>query len=212
VLLHDAGSGVIELPEAIGSAREPALGRVLADGADIVTASGDKMLGGPQAGIIAGRRDLVDRLRRHPLTRAIRPCKLTMGLLHHLLALYRDGRAAEIPVYAMLSQPPETIRGRARKLARRLRAVVPRDRWTIETRPENCRVGGGALPGVELETWVVSLRHRTLGANEVERRLRGAEVPVVARIARDDVVIDLRTLVDPDLAAVESAVRSVDEG
>jgi len=204
VLLHDAGSGVLGLPGTLGEHAEPALGDALREGADLVTASGDKALGGPQAGIIAGRRDLVDLLRRHPMTRALRPCKLTLGILHHVLTLYRDGRMDEIPVWRMLGADPEALRARARKLARRLRAVPG---LSALVGSEVSRVGGGALPRLELTTWVVRLRHELLSSDALEERLRSAEVPVVARIARGEVVLDMRTVGDDELSLILSALK-----
>jgi L-seryl-tRNA(Ser) seleniumtransferase len=209
LVLYDAGSGVLELPETLRSSGEPALGRALREGADVVTASGDKILGGPQAGIIAGRREVVETLRRHPMTRAIRPCKLTIGILHHVLALYRDGRADEIPVFRMLSQTPEILRSRARRLARRVRAALPAQDWAVEVASELSAVGGGALPRERLETWVVRLRSNALSPGEIEEGLRGCDVPVVARIARDHVILDVRTVQDDEIALISGALASL---
>jgi L-seryl-tRNA(Ser) seleniumtransferase len=209
VTLYDAGSGVIELPPGLRGHGEPALGAVLAQGADLVTASGDKVLGGPQAGIIAGRAEVVRRLRHHPMTRALRPCKLTLGVLHHVLALYRDGRAAEIPTFSMLSQPLDELRRRARRLARRIRALPGASAAAVGVRRQVARVGGGALPRQELTTWVVALRLEDGGAARLERALRGAEVPVIARIVSDELVLDMRTVRDDELKLVAAALGPV---
>jgi len=209
LVLYDAGSGVLELPETLRSSGEPALGRALRDGADVVTASGDKILGGPQAGIIAGRREVVEILRRHPMTRAIRPCKLTIGILHHVLALYRDGRTDEIPVFRMLSQTPGTLRSRARRLARRVRAALPAEDWVVEVASELSAVGGGALPRERLETWVVRLRSKALSPGEIEEGLRGCDVPVIARIARDHVILDVRTVQDDEIEIVSRGLAGL---
>jgi L-seryl-tRNA(Ser) seleniumtransferase len=207
LVLYDAGSGVLRLPDGLGTHGEPALGRALAEGADLVTASGDKVLGGPQAGIIAGRREVVEILRRHPMTRALRPCKLTIGVLHHVLALYRDGRHDEIPVFSMLATPPQTLRARARRLARRLGALP--DGWQVRVESEDSRVGGGALPRERLRTWVVRLSHRSMSAGEIEHRLRLQPTPVIARIARDGLILDMRTVRDEELGLVTAALASI---
>ncbi len=207
--LYDAGSGVISLPESLPLQGEPALGDALAQGADIVTASGDKALGGPQAGIIAGRREVIHRLRHHPMTRALRPCKLTLSVLHHVLCLYRDGRPEEIPIFAMLAQPEEDLRNRARKLGRRIRALPGGEGTTIMVRSESSRVGGGALPRASLPTWVVALHHARIKAGGVEKSLRAARVPVIGRIAEDDVVLDMRTVRDDELDLVIEALTPI---
>lgn len=209
LVLYDAGSGVLTLPDSLVASGEPALGRVLEEGADIVTASGDKVLGGPQAGIIAGRREVVEALRRHPMTRAIRPCKLTIGLLHHVLTLYRDGRTDEIPVFRMLAQTPRALKSRAQKLARRLRTALGGSSWTVEVGSEAAPVGGGALPRERLQTWVVRLSSKDLSAGEIEESLRSAEVPVVARIVSDEVVLDMRTVGDDEIGLVVDGLKAV---
>jgi L-seryl-tRNA(Ser) seleniumtransferase len=208
LVLYDAGSGVLTLPACLANSGEPALGRVLREGADIVTASGDKVLGGPQAGIIAGRKDVVETLRRHPMTRALRPCKLTLGLLHHVLLLYRDERTDEIPVMSMLAQEPGTLKARARRLARRLGKRLD-DSWSVRIGSEVAPVGGGALPRERLETWVVRLRSDDLSAGEVEESLRSAATPVVARIVQDEVVLDMRTVRDDELEIVVEALEGI---
>ncbi len=210
LVLYDAGSGVLDLPEPLRTSGEPALGRALKEGADVVTASGDKILGGPQAGIIAGRREVVELLRRHPMTRAIRPCKLTIGILHHVLALYRDGRTDEIPVFRMLSQDSETLRSRARRLSRKVRASLPAEDWSVEIGSELSAVGGGTLPREKLETWVVRLRSKVLSPGEIEEGMRFSDVPVIARIARDHVILDVRTVQDDEIGLVADALKCLD--
>lgn len=211
VTLYDAGSGVVRLPETLDDVQEMSLGRALEQGADLVTASGDKMLGGPQAGIIAGRRDVVEILRRHPMTRALRPCKLTLGILSHVLSLYRDGRPEDVPTFALLAQSPADLRNRARKLARRIRALDGGAGTVISVRTEMSRVGGGALPRTQMETWVVALANERMRADEMEQILRGAEIPVIARIVDDELVLDMRTLRDDEMDLVCEAVAPLFE-
>ncbi len=206
VTLYDAGSGLLELPAGLEQSGEPALARVLGEGVDIVTASGDKLLGGPQAGIIVGRREIVEALRRHPLTRALRPCKLTIGILHHVLSLYREGRSSEVPVMAMLSQTPYELEARATRLVGKLAALAAAGEWIFTQGSEASKVGGGALPREMLDTWVVRCVHARLGAMEIEERLRAAPVPVVGRILKDVVVLDMRTVREADLDSIVAAL------
>jgi L-seryl-tRNA(Ser) seleniumtransferase len=207
-VLYDIGSGALELPEILSGSSEPMVRKAVASGADIVSMSGDKALGGPQAGILVGRKDMIAVLRRHPMTRALRPCKLTITLLHHVLLLYRHGRQQEIPVYEMISRDPARLRKDAGRLGARLRKTLDGKDWTVEVDRESSKVGGGALPREVLESWVVRLRHRRLGAGEVEARLRLGPVPVVCRVRQDSVVIDMRTLLRGDEDRIVEALKA----
>jgi L-seryl-tRNA(Ser) seleniumtransferase len=173
---------------------EPAVPRSLADGADVVMFSGDKLLGGPQAGIIAGTNAVVSKIRAHPLMRALRVDKLTYAALEATLGEYAAGRArATVPVARMLALTAEEIGRRAGALAsalasRGLTAVVADGHSTI---------GGGSAPGSTLPTRLVTIAHPAMSAAAVEARLRLGDPPIIARIEHDRVVLDLRT-VDPD--------------
>lgn len=174
---------------------EPAVRDAVAAGVDICCFSGDKLLGGPQAGIIVGREEIVERVRRHPLMRALRVDKLTYAALEATLTEYAAGRAsATIPVQRMLTMGADEIRVRAEALAARLNAI---DGWRAELRAGASAVGGGSAPGVELATWLVAIEKRGLTPDALEERLRRLTPPVVARIERDRVLLDLRTVV-PD--------------
>ena len=174
---------------------EPAVRDAVAAGVDICCFSGDKLLGGPQAGIIIGREEIVERVRRHPLMRALRVDKLTYAALEATLVEYAAGRAsATIPVQRMLTMGADEIRVRAEALAARLNAI---DGWRAELRAGASAVGGGSAPGVELATWLVAIEKRGLTPDALEERLRRLTPPVVARIERDRVLLDLRTVV-PD--------------
>jgi L-seryl-tRNA(Ser) seleniumtransferase len=207
-VLYDIGSGALELPATLSSCSEPMVRRAVASGADIVAMSGDKVLGGPQAGILAGRKDMIAVLRRHPLTRALRPCKLTITLLHHVLLLYRHGRQQEIPVYEMISRDSTRLRKDAGRLGTRLRRALDRKDWTVEVDGESSKVGGGALPREVLESWVVRVRHRRRGAGELEARLRLGPVPILCRVRQDSVVIDMRTLLRGDEDRIVEALKA----
>jgi L-seryl-tRNA(Ser) seleniumtransferase len=200
--------GVRPLPQALWSA-EPAVQDSVAGGVDICCFSGDKLLGGPQAGIIVGRTELVDRVRRHPLMRALRVDKLTYAALEATLAEYAAGRAAQaIPVQRMLTATPDEIRTRAEAVATRIRAV---EGWRVELVSGSSAVGGGSAPGVELPTWLVAVERRGLSADALEERLRASTPPIVARIESDRVLLDLRTVLpeqDQELATLLAQVSA----
>jgi L-seryl-tRNA(Ser) seleniumtransferase len=199
-VIDDVGSGALtDAPAAV--AEEPAVRRSVAAGAALVCFSGDKLLGGPQAGIMAGRRAAVDAARRHPLARALRIDKLSLAALEATLALYREPAmaVAEIPVLAMLNAPQTVLNRRARSLA---------DAVDGEIVSGTARVGGGALPLLELPGPVVRVAAGRGGAGELARRLRGGDPPVVARVQHDEVLLDPRTLSDAEVPEVVAAVRA----
>ena len=187
-LVDDLGSGY--LGEAHPALRdEPSVTRTLDDGADVVMFSGDKLLGGPQAGIIAGRGELLERIRRHPLMRALRVDKMTYAALEATLQMAAAGHRSEIPVTAMLDLSADDVRARAERLAATLVAPLVADILDGES-----TIGGGSAPGATLPTALVRLTHDTLSAAALEHRLRSLDPPVVARIVDDHVVLDLRTV------------------
>ncbi|HET7169408.1 MAG TPA: L-seryl-tRNA(Sec) selenium transferase [Candidatus Limnocylindrales bacterium] len=205
IVIDDLGSGAFLPTERYGLAHEPTPGERLAAGSDVVTFSGDKLVGGPQAGLVVGRADLIDRMRRDPLARAMRPDKVTLLGMARTLGLYRAGLATDqIPVWVMLSAPLEGLRARAAALADGLGERVDR----VELRST---VGGGSLPGETLPSWGLALRvsspARALAA------LRHGTPTVIARLADDRVVLDLRT-VDPeaDAALADALERVLAEG
>lgn len=189
LLVVDLGSGALLDTSAFGLSHEPMAQECLAAGADLVTFSGDKLLGGPQAGIIVGRVELIERLRRHPLTRALRVGKFTIAGLGATLAAYLGGRATtELPVWQMISLAPEVVRRRAASLTRRLQG------WGVDAQviPGRSTVGGGSLPGETLPTFLVALR--VPSPDGLARRLRLGEPAVVGRIEEDCFLLDLRTV------------------
>jgi L-seryl-tRNA(Ser) seleniumtransferase len=190
---EDLGSGAV-LPIVKD---EPLVAGSVHAGADVVCFSGDKLLGGPQAGVLVGRREPIDRIKRHPLMRALRVDKLTYAALEATLIEYLAGRAAEtIPVARMLSMTVEEIAPRALALARSLASAG----WDAEVIDGFSAIGGGSAPGVELPTKLVALRHRERSVDVIEAALRHKEPPIVARIENDRVLLDLRT-VPPQLDA-----------
>jgi L-seryl-tRNA(Ser) seleniumtransferase len=203
-LLYDLGSGLLSPPHRLGlPADEPGLVAAVAAGADLVAASGDKLLGGPQAGILLGRSDLLAACRANPLCRAFRVDKLTLAALSATLALYLDPRQAEsqLPVLAMLQAPLAELEERATRVAAALRSHGVE----ASTGPAESRAGGGTLPDFSLPTCVVRLLHPA-GATALEQRLRAGRPPVVARISAAEVLLDLRTVPPTSESALVQAV------
>jgi L-seryl-tRNA(Ser) seleniumtransferase len=186
-VVEDIGSGCL----VDDLAAEPSVQASIAAGVDLVCFSGDKLLGGPQCGIIAGRKALVDRLRTHPLMRALRADKITFAILEATLAEYVAGRAAEtIPVQQMLHASAEAIESRGQALAERLAAAG----WQVAMLTGSSAVGGGSAPGLELPTVLLSITRAGESPNVTEQWLRTLDPPVVARIEHERVVLDLRTV------------------
>ena len=204
IVIDDLGSGALLDTAQFGLAHEPTPAERLAAGADLVTFSGDKLLGGPQAGLIVGREDLVARLRRDPLARAVRPDKVTLAALAATLELYRAGRALdEIPVWRMLAASVASLRARAEAI----RDSAGRDDiGVIDVVETEATVGGGALPGETLQSVALAL-----GRRQPERmlgRLRAGRPAIVGRVAGGRVLLDLRTIAPDDDAAVGAALRT----
>jgi L-seryl-tRNA(Ser) seleniumtransferase len=204
-VMVDLGSGALVDTAALGLPAEPTVGAAVAAGADLCTFSGDKLLGGPQAGIIVGRRELVARVLAHPLMRALRPDKLTLAALEATLEIYRDGAAAdEIPTLQMLAASADALATRKDRLVAALAGAAP----GVGATPCRVRsaVGGGALPLAEPETWAVALGPGAAGADDLAAALAAGEPAVVARIADGRVLLDVRTVADDEVEALAGAV------
>jgi len=192
-LFEDLGSGCLIDLSAWGVGGEPTVGQALEAGASVVAFSGDKLLGGPQAGILLGRADLIGRVKSNPLMRALRADKLTFAALEATFGAYAGGRAAEeLPALAALRATKAEITARARAFLRRARRVAGGLRF--ELIDGHSVVGGGSAPQAELPTTLISVTGARLGAAEIERRLRGQTPPVIARIVDERLVMDLRTV------------------
>ena len=198
-LIYDLGSGLLERPEqAPWTEREPTVAGAIGDGADLVTFSGDKLLGGPQAGILVGRKNLIETMRRHPLLRAVRVDKLVLAALEATLDLMLRHRSEELPLWSMGTASSEELAARASELARRLTEELEPAGVKAEAVPSRAVAGGGTLPGVELGSWAVSVVHPERSAAALERALRLGEVPVIARIEDGVLLVDLRAVPETD--------------
>ncbi|HKY50690.1 MAG TPA: L-seryl-tRNA(Sec) selenium transferase [Candidatus Limnocylindria bacterium] len=203
--IHDLGSGTLLDTSRHGLAREVTVPEAVAAGADVVTFSGDKLLGGPQAGVAVGRAGAIAALRAHPLMRAVRPDKLTLAALVATLELYRDGRAeTQLPVWRMIAATPSALARRARALAARLGANGVACE-VIETRST---VGGGSLPEETQPSRAIALDVRLGRANDLAARLRAGDPPVVARVVDDRAALDLRSVAPEDDDMLARAVTA----
>ncbi|MCG0275552.1 MAG: L-seryl-tRNA(Sec) selenium transferase [Thermosediminibacteraceae bacterium] len=207
-VMEDLGSGVLVDLTKFGLPPEPTVQESLEEGADIVTFSGDKLLGGPQAGIILGKREFIEKIKRHPLTRALRVDKLTLCALEAVLKIYSSGEPERIPVIRMLMKSPQEMEKHARRLAAELQRTI-QGKGTVEVIDDVSQVGGGSLPGVELPTKAVSIQLREVGPDELARRLRMARIPVIGRIKKDRFLLDVRTMTEEDLKTASEMVGSV---
>lgn len=198
--MDDLGSGSLLPTERYGLAHEPMVQESVAAGADLVCFSGDKLLGAPQAGIIVGKAETVALLRRHPLTRAVRPDKATLAGLHATLVHYeRNEVEREVPVWRMLCTPAAELEGRARAIA----AATPGR--AVSVQPCQATVGGGSLPGETLPSWAAVIGRQS--ADEIAARLRRLDPPIVGRVADGRVWLDLRTVAPEEDAVLVEALR-----
>jgi L-seryl-tRNA(Ser) seleniumtransferase len=203
-VVEDLGSGLLApLPEPLQA--EPTAGASLAAGVDVVTFSGDKLLGGPQAGLAAGRRAAIDAMRKNPLYRALRVDKMTVAALDAVLADHEAGRAAvRVPVQRMLAASASEVGRRAEAMAAALRARHPH--LDVAVVDGSSAVGGGAAPAVEVPTALVTIVHPSLGPDRLAAALRAGAPPVMARVADGRLVLDLRTVLPGEEAALGEAL------
>lgn len=206
LVIDDLGCGALIGLERFGLEHEPTVGESVAAGADLVCFSGDKLIGGPQAGIIVGRADLIRRIRKHPLTRMLRVDKMTDLALEQSLRLFLepDKLPETNPTYAMLVVKPETLRRRAQALKKRIEA---RDAGiSVKISEGESALGGGALPAVGIPTWLLAVSVPGMTAESLAQRLRRHEPPVIVRITGDLVLLDMRTLLPSEDFLVAEAV------
>ncbi len=201
-VIQDLGSGALFSLASCGIREEPAVAQSIQAGADVVTFSGDKLLGGPQAGIILGKKAYVSPMKQHPLMRALRLDKMNLAALEATLRLYRDPREAfvRIPTLQMLGCDLSTVQARADALTRSITAAgLPCLAQTVE---EHSQVGGGSVPNQMLPTAATALRPQNLSVTELEHRLRTGDPPVLGRITKGRLLLDARTLEDRELPVI----------
>lgn len=208
LLLHDLGSGFIDFPGGPDWTQpEPSVERSLSDGADLVMFSGDKLLGGPQAGVVLGRKELVEKLKKHPLLRALRVDKMTLAALEATLNAYLAGRGAGLPLWQMALRSPDELETTARAIARQIGRTVEMAELKAEAVRSSAVAGGGSLPAAEMPSWAVALTHGELRADELDRKMRAGDPPVVGRIEDDRLLLDLRTVLPDQVESLPRLVR-----
>lgn len=207
-VMEDLGSGCFMDLRPLGLEKEPTVQEAIAAGADVVTFSGDKLLGGPQAGIILGKTRYLDRIKKNPLNRALRIDKLTLAGLESILRAYLKPQETfqKIPTLRMLTASKEEIYRRARRIQRQLAKELS-PICSIHLKEENSQVGGGALPLQNLPTWVLVLRPVKISANELDLTLRQSDPPIITRIKDEEVLLDLRTVFPKDERALLQGIR-----
>ncbi|MEA2040824.1 MAG: L-seryl-tRNA(Sec) selenium transferase [Thermodesulfobacteriota bacterium] len=211
-VMEDLGSGCLVDLSSYGLIKEPTVQEALAKGADLVTFSGDKLLGGPQAGIIVGQKDLVEAIKKNQLNRALRIDKLTLLALEETLRLYRDEKVAvkEIPTLKMMLEPYRSLRKKAKQLLK-MTGTLKTKNFSLELRDGSSMTGGGALPLLELPTRLFCLVPGNLSSQFMEVWLRSYDPPLITRLEREKVIIDVRTVQRKELKVVARAIVDLAE-
>jgi L-seryl-tRNA(Ser) seleniumtransferase len=209
-VMEDLGSGCMVDLSRYGLAKETTVREALAAGADIITFSGDKLLGGPQAGIIVGRKDLVESIKKNQLARALRVDKLTLAALEETLNIYRDEKATlrDIPTIGMICQDYEVLKTKALRL-RRIIGKLDGNAFFIDQIDGVSKVGGGAMPLMELPTRLLRLSPIGMSVRFMEEWLKTRETPIIIRVEKDSILMDVRTIKDEELKTVAQAVRDL---
>jgi L-seryl-tRNA(Ser) seleniumtransferase len=209
-VMEDLGSGTFIDFSKYGMLREPTVQDSVAAGTDIITFSGDKLLGGPQAGLIVGKKDFIDRIKKNPITRALRIDKMTLAALESTLRLYREEAKAVrvIPTLRMMTQSIEEIEAKAKRLQSMLENLG-RPELSVRRLDLFSRPGGGSLPLLELPTKCLGVVIDGLKPNALQKRLRTNAPPIIGRIENDMFIMDARTIQDEDLTVIEDAFRQL---
>ena len=208
---EDLGSGSFIDVRSLGLSYEPTVQEVLKAGVDVVSFSGDKLLGGAQAGIILGRRELLERIKKHPLNRALRIDKMTLAVLEATLTYYLDQKLAlkKVPVWELLSQGEDKVLSKARELLKELRLEGFSGKAYLVK--DEAEVGGGALPLQTLPTYCVAVEVEGLGPNEIDRKMRSFEVPVIGRIKDGVYMLDMLTVFEDEVAIIAGNLLKLGE-
>lgn len=208
-VMYDLGSGCLVDLKPHGVYGEPSVQEIVKSGIDIVTFSGDKLLGGPQGGLIVGRQDLLEKIRKNPLARALRIDKLTIAAFEATLMEYLDEDRAKqnIPVLHLLLQKPEEIQSRAKRLEKGLKKFLKEA--DVQVIQDSSKAGGGSLPDTEFPTYAVSVKPFRMNTHILESRLRQGSRPVIARIKDDSLILDARTIGDDEIEIVVKTIAAV---
>lgn len=209
-VIYDMGSGLMVDLSAYGI-NEPTVRSGLAEGADVILFSGDKLLGGPQGGILAGKKKYIDMMKSHPLARVLRVDKMTLAAMEATFRAYYDEESAkqEIPVLAMLTRTEEQMKGYADRLKRLIDSK--KAGYTVRKEKDKGMVGGGSAPSSYLDNIVLKLYHDKYSAQELAARLRSGELPVVTRIRDDELIIDMRTIMEDEIPIIAERLEEIAE-
>ncbi|MDN7245287.1 L-seryl-tRNA(Sec) selenium transferase [Planococcus shenhongbingii] len=212
VFYEDLGSGALYDFKKYGIGNEPLVREVIASGADVVSFSGDKLLGGPQAGIIAGKKEVIDRLKNHQLARVLRVDKLTFAALEETLKAYviGEGAAMELPTVRDVIRPVEDIRQQAEKFISEIESQT--EMYKLDLKESTSQIGGGTMPGVELPTFMASVTHVKLSAQELAEKMRSCRPAIIARIQGERVCIDFRTIEEGEMPEVVKGLMEIEQG
>lgn len=207
ITMEDLGSGSLLDLSAYGLMKEPTVQEVVQAGIDVITFSGDKLLGGPQAGIIVGSKAIIDRVKKNPMNRAMRIDKFTLASLEMILRYYYDSASAlkNIPTLSMLTERPGVIKKRAQKILRRIKPHV-RSICHIDIVPTVSRVGGGAMPDCNLDSWAVALRPQKSNISSLEKGFRGLSLPVIGRVEDEQFLLDARTIQETEIKQLSELI------
>lgn len=213
VTMEDLGSGSLLDLSQYGLNKEPTVQEAVKAGIDVITFSGDKLLGGPQAGIIVGSREVVGRIKKNPLNRALRIDKFTLAALESILRCYYETSQAleNIPTLKMLTERPESIKKRAERISRKLKKpLVDKCRVTVGTTVS--RVGGGAMPECNLDSWAVELQPVSISISAMEKDFRQLRLPIIGRIEDDKILLDARTIQDREVDELSAQIKDYFQG
>ncbi len=207
-VIHDLGSGSMVDLEQYGIKDEPSVAQSMSAGADVVSFSGDKLFGGPQAGIIIGRKVYIDAMKKNPLTRAFRIDKMTLAALEATLRLYLDPMEAEtqIPTISMLAKTSDDLREKAEQLCKKIREKVDPSYCHLQVVEEVGQVGGGSVPTQLLDTWAVAISSENTPATFIELKMRENDIPIIGRISKDRYLLDVRTIEEKDFEIVAACL------
>lgn len=207
-VIYDMGSGLMADLNDYG-VDEPTVLDALETGIDVILFSGDKLLGGPQGGIIAGKKEYIDKMKAHPLARAFRVDKMTLAAMEATFFEYSDLRQAKktIPVLNMITTSPEELKERADKLADIVSGIS--EDYEVQVEPCKDQVGGGSAPTVLLDGYAVAIRHKILTPEKMERLLRKAEIPVIVRISHNQVYLDVRTIREDEFGIIQNNFQAM---
>jgi len=209
-VIEDLGSGNFINLTKYGIGKEPTVQETLATGVSVVSFSGDKLLGGPQAGIILGKRSYLEAIKKNPLNRALRIDKFTLAALESTLKLYRDEEKAirEIPTLYLLTISQKELKRKAMKLKRAIKKYISEEEIFLTIKSSISQAGGGSLPGEVLPTYVVALRPKNISVSQLEEKLRQIDPPIIARIEEDMLYLDVRTILDEEIKIIPHLIKT----